>query len=144
MSVNITRLVELVSEESGFNRVAVQRVIHAYQDVIARKLAAGERVMQSNFLSIEPVERGERLTRNPQTGEPILVPAKRVVRVIVSERLQELVSHAITEVDGQPVTLRKLPRGAVGVMPIVTAIPEERRPRVKGRNVPRRRPKRQG
>lgn len=138
MTLNQQYLHDRVSHDANVAVEVVKRVMQSYQDVVARSLARGEGVMQTNFMSFTVVERPERQARNPQTGETVTVPAQRAVKVAISDRLLEIVRAGITEIDGQPITLRKLPKGGKGVVPVVTADPNARKPRVRA---PKSRPK---
>lgn len=131
MSLNQQYLHDRVSRDANVAVEVVKRVMQSYQDVVARSLARGEGVMQTNFMSFTVIERDERRARNPQTGETVMVPAQRAIKVAISDRLLELVRTGITEVDGQPVTLRKLPKGGKGIVSVVTADPNVRKLRVR-------------
>lgn len=129
--MNQLELHRRVSRDSNVAPEVVKRVLQSYQDVIARALAADESVTQTNFFGIYAVEKNERPGRNPHTGASIMIPARRIIRVIFSERLLEIVRSGTTEIDGRPVTLRKLPKGAKGIIPVVTADPSARKLRVR-------------
>lgn len=131
MTLNQQYLHDRVSRDANVAVEVVKRVMQSYQDVVARSLARGEGVMQTNFMSFTVVERNERRARNPQTGETVTVPAQRAVKVAVSDRLLELVRAGVSEIDGQPVTLRKLPKGGKGIVSVVTVDPDVRKLRVR-------------
>jgi len=131
VTLNQQYLHNRISHDANVDVEVVKRVMQSYQDVVARSLAGGEGVMQTNFMSFTVIERDERRARNPQTGETVMVPAQRAVKVAISDRLLELVRSGITEVDGHKVTLRKLPKGAKGIVPVVTADPNAHKLRVR-------------
>lgn len=120
-----------IARDANVATEVVKRVMESYQDVIARNLAAGDNVMQTNFLSFHVIEQNERQARNPHSGGTMTIPARRRIKVIISERLLEIVRTGTVEIDGQPVTLRKLPKGAKGIIPIVTVNPKDRKLRVR-------------
>ena len=130
-NVNQKYLHERVAADSNVAEAVVKRVIESYQDVVLRALVAGERIRVSNFLSMHVVESDARRARNPQNGESVIIPAQKNVRVTVSPHVIGLVRAGLLEVDGQLVTTRKLPKGAKGVIPVVTANPKERKPRIR-------------
>lgn len=134
--MNQLELHRRVSRDSNVAPEVVKRVLQSHQDVIARALAADESVTQTNFFGIYVVEKNERSGRNPHTGESITIPARRIIRVIFSERLLEIVRSGTTEIDGRPVTLRKLPKGAKGIIPVVTADPSAHKLRVRAPKSP--------
>jgi len=55
---------------------AVNAVFKAFEET----LKAGDKVAIVNFGSFQVVRRNAREGRNPQTGKPINIPAKKVVR----------------------------------------------------------------
>jgi Bacterial nucleoid DNA-binding protein len=131
VTLNQQYLHDRISHDANVAVEVVKRVMQSYQDVVARSLARGETVMQTNFMSFTVIERDERRARNPQTGETVTVPAQRAVKVAISDRLLEIVRSGITEVDGHKVTLRKLPKGGKGIVSVVTADPNARKLRVR-------------
>lgn len=137
--VNQKYLHERVAADAQVPEEVVKRVLESYQDVVVRALVAGESVRQTNFMSLHRVERAARQARNPQTGERVVVPAQLSVKVTVLPRVLELVRTGTLEIDGHPVTVRKLPKGAAGVVPVVTADPSEKKPRVRVAKPPKKR-----
>lgn len=129
--VNQQYLHERVAADANVPVEVAKRVVESYQDVVLRALIQGESVRQTNFMSLHVVERPARLARNPQTGERVTVPAQKSVKVTVLPRVLELVRTGTLEIDGHLVTTRKLPKGAAGVMPVVTADPSKKKPRVR-------------
>lgn len=128
--INQQYLHERVAVDADVPVEVAKRVVESYQDVVLRALIQGESVRQTNFMSFHVVERPARLARNPQTGERVTVPAQKSVKVIVLPRVLELVRTGTLEIDGQLVTTRKLPRGAAGVIPVVTVNPDKEKPQV--------------
>ena len=129
--VNQQYLHERVAKDANVPVEVAKRVVESYQDVLLRALIQGESVRQTNFMSLHVVERASRVARNPQTGEKVTVPAQKTVKVTVLPRVLELVRTGTLEIDGHLVTTRKLPKGAAGVMPVVTADPSKKKPRVR-------------
>lgn len=129
--LNQRYLHERIASDANVPMEVVKRVMESYQDVVLRALIQGDAIVQSNFMSFSVVERAEREARNPQTGERVTVPAQKAVKATVLPRVTELVRAGITEVDGQLVTTRKLPKGAKGILPVVTADPTVKKPRVR-------------
>lgn len=129
--VNQQYLCERIAKDANVPFEVAKRVVESYQDVVLRALIQGESVRQTNFMSYHVVERDERQARNPQTGEKVVVPATKAVKVTVLPRVLELVRTGTLEIDGQLVTTRKLPKGAAGMMPVVTADPSKKKSRVR-------------
>ena len=85
-------LVRNVAERTGTTVKLAQAVIDAAFDEIASALERGERFMIPGFGSFSVVERKERKGRNPQTGEEILIPAKKAVKFSPAKALKEKVA----------------------------------------------------
>lgn len=118
--VNHRQLFKRIVADTGVPEKVVKRVVESFQDEIIRALVAGESVRMTNFLSLNPVEKGERVARNPQNGESVFVPAQRSVRVTVMPRVIELVKADVAEINGQLITLRKTRRGTANATSAVT------------------------
>ncbi len=56
----------------------VEQVVDIFFEEISRRLAEGGRVELRGFGAFSTRERDARTGRNPRTGEPVEVPAKRV------------------------------------------------------------------
>ena len=55
-------------------------------------LKAGDKVQLTPFGQFKIRDRAARVARNPQTGEPVNVPAKRVLKFIAGKPLKEAVA----------------------------------------------------
>jgi DNA-binding protein HU-beta len=63
----------------------------AILETITEALMEGDKVSLIGFGSLEVRERSKRQGRNPSTGEPITIPASKVVFFSAGSRLKELV-----------------------------------------------------
>lgn len=59
----------------------VERVLRLGFDSIIEELCKGNKVYLINSLNFEPKDYNDKNTRNPQTGEPMVIPGYRVVNV---------------------------------------------------------------
>ena len=73
-------LVAAVAEELGLTYVKAEEAVNAILDTIKETLAQGESVILRRFGSFEVREKPARDGRNPRTGEPAEIAARRVVR----------------------------------------------------------------
>ena len=96
----ITRadLSDAVYREVGLSRTESARFVDAAIEAIVECLAAGEAVGISSFGGFFPRGKGARMGRNPKTGEPAPIPARRVVVFrssrLLKQRLQQAMSGA--------------------------------------------------
>ncbi len=79
--MNRSELVAAVAESSGQARAVVDEVLGVLGQVVGEALVAGEKVTLPGLLTAERVERAERQGRNPQTGEPMTIPASSGVKL---------------------------------------------------------------
>lgn len=89
--MNKAELIAAVAEKSGASKKATAEVVNAAIDVIEATVAKGEDVSVTGFGSLKVGERAARTGRNPQTGESIQIPAKKVVRFKAGKVLADAV-----------------------------------------------------
>ncbi|WP_448585981.1 integration host factor subunit beta [Thermaurantiacus sp.] len=71
-----------------------ERVVATILDAIAETLAAGGRVELRGFGAFSTRQRGSRTGRNPRTGAPVAVAAKRVPHFKPGKELRERLNAA--------------------------------------------------
>ncbi|HSF25521.1 MAG TPA: HU family DNA-binding protein [Blastocatellia bacterium] len=82
-------LVEEVARASELNKRDAEVIVETVFDSIIGALHKGEKVELRGFGSFRTRERGPRRGRNPKTGEPVDVPAKRVPYFKPGKELKE-------------------------------------------------------
>ena len=82
-------LVEEVARASELNKRDAEVIVETVFDSIVGALHRGEKVELRGFGSFRTRERGPRRGRNPKTGEPVDVPAKRVPYFKPGKELKE-------------------------------------------------------
>jgi DNA-binding protein HU-beta len=81
--VNKTQLVDKVAQKTGFTLKDAKIVVDAIfstvpkEGIITSELNAGHKVQITGFGTFQTRKRKKREGRNPQTGEPIDIPASR-------------------------------------------------------------------
>lgn len=73
--MNRSELVDEVARRTGLLGADVGIALDGVRDVLVDALRRGEKVSVPGLLTAERVSRAERQGRNPQTGEPMTVPA---------------------------------------------------------------------
>jgi integration host factor subunit beta len=91
-------LVEEVARASELNKRDAEVIVETVFGSIIGALHKGEKVELRGFGSFRTRERGPRRGRNPKTGEPVDVPAKRVPYFKPGKELKEF----FTERPGEP------------------------------------------
>jgi len=86
--VNKAQIVSRVARDTKMTKVRTLRVIDGFLDQITRALKKGDRASLVGFGTFNVARRRARRGRNPQTGAPITIPARRVVRFTTGKSLR--------------------------------------------------------
>lgn len=89
----------------GLSDSDAQEATNQILDSMYRALTNGRPVIFTNFGTLEVVEQAACKRRNPQTGEPVMMPAGKRVKWTQSPTLQAALNGKVNRKD-----LRKLPR----------------------------------
>lgn len=92
-TVHKSELVKQVAAMRDIPAAAAARLIDELLDTVKAHLRNGCKVSIPGFGTFEAVAKPERQGRNPKTGEPVQVAAKRKVRFKPSAQLKELVNQ---------------------------------------------------
>jgi len=84
-------LVEKIASEVGLTKRASSEAVGAITSVITEALARGEKATLVGFGAFQVMERKARRGKNPQTGQTIEVPAKKVPKFKAGRGLGEAV-----------------------------------------------------
>jgi DNA-binding protein HU-beta len=82
-------LIQAVTFETGLPQVTVRTVLKAVGIQVAAVLARGDVAVLPELGKLKPVTRAARQGRNPKTGEPVAIPAKRTAKFSPSNALLE-------------------------------------------------------
>jgi len=89
--MNKQALVELVHEKIGGTKVQAEEVVNGMFDAIVSTLSKGEEVSIAGLGIFSVKDRAARVARNPKTGEPVQVPARKVPKFRAAKALKEAV-----------------------------------------------------
>jgi len=92
MTLTKAEIAEQVHNQLGRSKKESAKMVEALFEIIKESLEGGEDVMISGFGKFSVRDKGERRGRNPLTGEPIMLPAKRVVTFKSSGKLREKIN----------------------------------------------------
>lgn len=90
-------LVMRFAERMQMEPDAVRAYVDTFLDVVLDTLGSGERIEIRGFGVFQIEERDGRKTRNPRTGESVMVGPKRSVRFKMGKELRERVREAGAE-----------------------------------------------
>ncbi len=96
MSRTITRqqLTEAVYQEVGLSRNESAELVEAILNEISDAIARGEPVKISSFGSFTVRQKGERIGRNPKTGEEVPILPRRVLVFRPSHVLKNRINNS--------------------------------------------------
>jgi integration host factor subunit alpha len=85
---------EAVQRAAGIAAAQSKLLVNQVLEEIASTLARGETVKLSSFGMFVVQQKNDRLGRNPKTGEPALISARRVVRFKPSPVLKNAINFS--------------------------------------------------
>jgi DNA-binding protein HU-beta len=101
--MNKKELVDFVSEDTGLKKKDAKVVIDSVLSGISTGLVESGKVTLVGFGSFTTTVRAARKGRNPQTGEALDIPEKRVPKFKASQALKDAVAESTPDVasDGE-------------------------------------------
>jgi DNA-binding protein HU-beta len=89
--MNKAQLIDAVAKEAKLSKVDAGKAIDATVAAITKSMKKGEGVILVGFGSFSIAKRAARTGRNPQTGKPIKIAAKKVAKFKAGSALAKLV-----------------------------------------------------
>lgn len=78
--MNKTDLIELIAKGASISKVKAESAINITLESMRKSLKRGEKVQLMGFGTFSVTKRAARTGRNPQTGRPIKIAARKVAR----------------------------------------------------------------
>jgi integration host factor subunit alpha len=88
-------LAETVVQKVGLPRNESQELVELVIKVLSERLAEGEAVKLSSFGSFNIREKGERVGRNPKTGQEVPITPRRVLVFRPSNIMKERINNGL-------------------------------------------------
>jgi len=89
--MNKSELVESMAKASGISKAAAEKALNGMLDSITGALKKGDKVTLVGFGTFSVSKRAARQGRNPQTGNPITIKARKVARFKAGSKLADAV-----------------------------------------------------
>ena len=93
-TVTKNELSEALFDQVGLNKREAKDMIDAFFDLVTASLVDGTDVKISGFGNFQIRTKAPRPGRNPRTGEPVAIEARRVVTFHASPKLKDLVQDS--------------------------------------------------
>ncbi|MCA1837823.1 MAG: HU family DNA-binding protein [Actinobacteria bacterium] len=87
--MNKTELIEKIAEKANSPKSEAQRYFDAFEEVVTDVLKSGDEVQITGFGKFYVREQNAREGRNPQTGEKMTIPARKVPTFSAGNSLKE-------------------------------------------------------
>lgn len=84
-------LIGKIADDAGITKAVAEKALNSFVSAVADALAEGDKVTLVGFGTFDVAERAKREGRNPRTGETITIPASKVVRFKVGNKLKDSV-----------------------------------------------------
>jgi len=89
--MNKTELIEKIAKNTGQSKTAAAAAVDSMIEGIAKSLKKGDSITFVGFGTFSTSKRKARTARNPQTGEEVAVPKRRVARFKPGKALKDAV-----------------------------------------------------
>ncbi|HWN83175.1 MAG TPA: HU family DNA-binding protein [Candidatus Udaeobacter sp.] len=87
-------IVDEIAEKTGLTKKDVADTVDEFLNAVCKALSAGKHIEIRGFGTFKVKDRKSRVARNPRTGDPVNVPARKVPVFKVSKELKEMVAQA--------------------------------------------------
>ena len=77
-----------VAKDAGISKTNAAAAVDSFFEGVTRSLKKGDSITFVGFGSFKTSQRKARMARNPQTGAPIKIPKRRVVRFTAGKALK--------------------------------------------------------
>lgn len=88
--MNKQQLVDAIAKQAKINKAQAKAALDATLEAIKDALKRGQKVQLVGFGTFQVAQRKARQGRNPRTGQPIRIPARKVVRFRPSSELKKI------------------------------------------------------
>ncbi len=78
--MNKAQLVEAVALDANLTKIEARKAVDALIRVTVQSLREGERLTITGLGTFSVQQKAERVGRNPRTGAPVKIPARKVIK----------------------------------------------------------------
>lgn len=90
--MNRTELEAAICEKTKVNKDIVADVVQTLIDTVSDTLRSGNAVKLTGFATISVKDSAPRVGKNPKTGAPIEIPARRKITINAGKKLKAVVN----------------------------------------------------
>jgi len=96
-TITRAQLSEAVYQEVGLSRNESAELLETVLDTVSEALAKGDSVKISSFGSFSVRQKGQRVGRNPKTGEEVPILPRKVLVFRPSQVLKDRINSALSD-----------------------------------------------
>lgn len=85
-------IINAMAAQAGLSKSDAEKALNAMTSAMLKAFAAGDSVHLDRIWTLNVVYKGVRAGRNPRTGEAIIIPASKTVKLTPSKFLKEAVN----------------------------------------------------
>jgi len=89
--MNKGELIEAVANDANLTKAQAQAALDAFVSNVQKSLKSGDKVTLVGFGTFSASTREARMGRNPQTGQPIQIPKRRVAKFSAGKALKNAI-----------------------------------------------------
>ncbi len=89
--MNKGELIDAIARDAGISKTLARAVLDSTIDTVTNSLKKGDKVTLAGFGTLSVMKRKARNGRNPQTGKPIKIKAKKVAKFKAGANLAKAV-----------------------------------------------------
>ena len=91
--MNKKELINAIAEQAELSKKDAAKAVEAFVEVVTNSLKEDDKVQLIGFGTFEVKERAARTGRNPQTKQPIEIPASKAPSFKAGKPLKEAINH---------------------------------------------------
>jgi DNA-binding protein HU-beta len=92
MPMTKTQVVTYLAEKVGLTKKQANAVLDELADLAGKIIRKGDKLALPGFVTVKVQHRKARIGRNPQTGQPLKIPAKKVVKAVPAAALKAILA----------------------------------------------------
>jgi DNA-binding protein HU-beta len=89
--MNKQELIAKIAKDTGVSKTSASAAVDSFFEGVTKALKKGDSITFVGFGTFKTSQRKARTARNPQTGSPIKIKARRVVRFTAGKALKNAV-----------------------------------------------------
>jgi DNA-binding protein HU-beta len=92
MPMTKTQIITYLAEKVAITKKQTGMILAELSELAAKAVKKGDKFALPGFVTVKVRARKARMGRNPQTGEAIKIPAKKVVKALPAKALKDIIA----------------------------------------------------